>query len=235
VIFFDLDGTLLDDAAATACGLDVLHRRYADRIGRTREDLGEVWQRLLDQYFPLYLSGELSMQAQRRARMRGILENRHSSTPDHELDEIFAIYREGYEGGWVCYPDVVPALSRLSDIPLGVITNGNNIQQRAKLERTGLTRFFTVVVTSEECGVAKPDPRIFVEACRRMGGSVSDAIHIGDGWSADVEGGRAAGVQPIWLRRGACDERVAERGVPVIETLDDLPAVLELARGARPR
>ena len=226
MIFFDLDGTLLDDDVATGFGLDALHAKYAPRMSRTRGELSEVWMRLIDHYFPRYLSGELSMQEQRRARIREILDADSAPVSDDDADAAHGTYLEGYERGWCCFADVVPTLARLSPIPLGVITNGNNQQQRRKLERTGLAPLFTTVVTSDELGIAKPDPRIFAEACRRAGVEPRNAVFIGDNWNADVEGSLAAGLRPIWLRRSPKTTPRARADVATIETLVDLPGLL---------
>jgi putative hydrolase of the HAD superfamily len=227
VIFFDLDNTLLDDDRATAHGLDALHARYALRISRSRADLTAEWMRLIDHYFPRYLSGEMSMQDQRRARIRHIFDADSSPISDVDADEAHRSYIEGYERGWCCFPDVVPTLRRLSQFPFGIITNGNNEQQRKKLERTGLARFFRTVLTSDEFGVAKPNPRIFAEACRRAGVSASKAMFVGDNWGADIEGSRAAGLYPIWIRRGVSKDRVPQTDVATISTLSDLPILID--------
>ena len=227
VIFFDLDGTLLDDNTATAAGLDALHARYADRMKRSRDQLGGAWLQLIEHYFPRYLSGEMSMQEQRRARIRKIFDADDSPISDYDADVAHSVFLDGYEGGWRCFPDVVPALRRLSDFRFGIITNGNDEQQRKKLQRTGLARFFTTVVTSDECGVAKPNPRIFAEACRRGGVSASKAMFVGDNWYADVEGSRSAGMYPIWIRRGAAVPKGPPSKIATIDTLNDLPKLIE--------
>jgi len=65
--------------------------------------------------------------------------------------------------------------------------------QFKKLERTGLTRFFSVILTSGEYGIAKPDPRIFQEACRRAAVAATDAVYVGDDWSLDIVGSLGSG------------------------------------------
>ena len=225
MIFFDLDGTLLDDETAVARGLDALHARYGATIGVEREALGHVWLELLDRYFPRFLAGEMSMDDQRRARMRDLF-HAGKSLDDEQCDAAFAVYLDAYERGWSLYPDVSAALAQLSDHRLGVISNGNNEQQLKKLDCTGLASRFSVVVISGECGFAKPDRRISLEACRRAEVQPRSAIFIGDDWAKDIVGSRDAGLQPIWLRRGRAAAQEILPGVPIIETLKDLAAAL---------
>jgi len=223
VIFFDVDGTLLDDETAIARGLDALHASYGATLGLGRDALGHQWQQSLERHFPRFLAGEISMDEQRRARMRDLF---GSVTTAERCDEAFAVYLDAYENAWAPYDDVHNTLDQLSNRRLGVITNGNNEQQRKKLERTGLAPRFSVVVTSGECGFAKPDRRIFMEACRRADVDPRRASFIGDDWAKDVVGSREAGLQPIWLRREPSAAPPVLPGVRVIETLHELGAVL---------
>jgi len=228
VIFFDLDDTLLDDRLPTARGLDALYQHHGAAFDVPRHELTQIWKDLLDQHFPRYLSGELTMQGQRRARLRAILGDRSDSFSDDDIDTAFSIYTDSYERGVACFPDVVPMLERLArDTRLGVITNGNREQQYKKLERTALGKFFDTVVTPEACGAAKPDPRIFAEACRRAGVAAADAIYVGDNWDIDVVGSRAAGLKAIWINRDTVPHREIPADVSVIETLSDLPALVK--------
>ena len=226
MIFFDIDGTLLDDERAMMRGLDSLHANYGSTIGLAREDLSLVWLQLLDQHFHRFLAGEISMDEQRRARMRALLGNGLGTVDDERCDAAFAVYLDAYERGWAPYADVGDALARLKDRPLGVITNGDHAQQLTKLERTHLASLFSVVITSGGFGAAKPDRRIFEEACRRADVHTTAAIYIGDDWAKDIAGSRAAGLQPIWVRRGRRTPAVASADIPVIDTFAELPAAL---------
>ncbi len=60
------------------------------------------------------------------------------------------------------------------------------------------------IVTSCEIGCAKPDPRIFHAAARRLGVDGSAILHVGDRWELDVVGALAAGCGAA-LYRGLWD------------------------------
>jgi putative hydrolase of the HAD superfamily len=69
-----------------------------------------------------------------------------------------------------------------------------------QLDRAGIGRFFTAVVSSAEAGAAKPDPGVFAVALERLGVEPGRALHIGD-TEADSEGAAAAGLafEPVPL------------------------------------
>ena len=95
------------------------------------------------------------------------------------------------------FDDVLPVLERWSSrYRLVAISNGN-----ADLERVGLARFFAGAISAHEIGFAKPDPRMFHEACRLAGVSHTEVLHIGDDPHLDVIAARKAGLQAAWIRR----------------------------------
>ena len=103
------------------------------------------------------------------------------------------------------YPDAGPALERLRTLgPLVAITNGN-----ADLGRIGLASCFDAVISSEQVGVAKPDPRIFALALERLGLPAADVLHAGDDLRTDVGGALAAGLQAAWVHRDLAGEAPA--------------------------
>lgn len=97
----------------------------------------------------------------------------------------------------VFYEDTLPALQRLARrYPLLALTNGN-----ADVARVGLADLFVGSVSATALGVAKPDARIFHEACRRLHQPVAQVLHVGDDVRLDVMGAQAAGQPAAWVRR----------------------------------
>jgi len=85
---------------------------------------------------------------------------------------------------------------------IAAVTNGIDRIQRARLAAAGIAHRFEVVVTSEGCGFAKPDPRIIHEALDRLGVSAGETAYVGDDAVADGGATRAAGVRFWWIDRG---------------------------------
>ena len=88
-----------------------------------------------------------------------------------------------------------------------MISNSNG-SARTLLEGAGLGDELDFVIDSALVGVEKPDPRIFRLALEQAGVAPHEAVYIGDLYSVDVLGSRAAGLRSILLDpRGYWGER----------------------------
>lgn len=98
-------------------------------------------------------------------------------------------------------PGAVSLLNALQGkVKMGIITNGFTSLQQTRLERTGLSEHFDLLIISEEVGVAKPDRRIFDHALALAGNPErSRVMMVGDNASSDVLGGMNAGLATCWL------------------------------------
>src|SRR4051794_5873307 len=96
------------------------------------------------------------------------------------------------------FPDVVPALGalRAAGVRLVVVSNWD-VSLHEVLARTGLDVLLDGAVASAEVGAAKPDPRPVLRGLEVAGAAPAEAWLVGDTPEADVEGARAAGVEPV--------------------------------------
>jgi putative hydrolase of the HAD superfamily len=225
VIFFDLDETLVDDKAATVAGIVALRRFRPETVDHS--GFLEKWLLLSDTMFQRYLDGVPEYQShayRRRKRIQSIW----PELTDSAADRISADYLAAYESSWTAFDDVLPCLDVLSCHRFGVITNGQTEQQIQKLVQTGLKSRFDVIVVSSEVGAAKPDQRIFAEACRRAGESADQCWHVGDRIDKDPLPAVAAGLHGVWLNR---DLNIpVDPRVPTIRGLTELPELLAKSR-----
>jgi len=95
------------------------------------------------------------------------------------------------------------ALAREAGLRTAVISNSNGTVA-AILDRLGLGPHLDFVIDSSEVGVEKPDPRIFQIALDRAGLRAHEAAYVGDLYSIDVVGARAAGLSAILMDPGGC-------------------------------
>lgn len=87
---------------------------------------------------------------------------------------------------------------RAAGLVVGVVSNSNG-SARALLSGAGLGKALDFVIDSSEVGVEKPDPRIFRLGLERAGVAAGEAVYVGDLYSVDVLGSRAAGLGGILL------------------------------------
>lgn len=223
-IFFDVDETLLNQKRAEAAAAEPFVREYAHVLpeGCTAAAFCGRWRALRERHLPEFLNGSVSYQEHHRRRMRDLFLDGPALT-GREADERYEKFLDGYRRAWRLFDDVLPCLDALSDRVLGVVSNGSSRQQRLKLEQTGILSRFTVVVVSEEVGQGKPDPAIFLAACRQVGRHPEECVYVGDRLAADARASAAVGMRGIWLDRGRSG---SPSGVEVIHSLSDLPAML---------
>ena len=81
---------------------------------------------------------------------------------------------------------------------LAVISN-NFGNTRGWCDEYRLSPLLDVIIDSTVLGIAKPDVRIFEAALSELGVIPNQAIYIGDSYSADMVGGKNAGMWTAWL------------------------------------
>jgi len=222
MIFFDIDGTLLDHDRAVRAAATAFQQQHAEAFPEPPEDFISRWRAVGKKHDDRFVAGEISFQQQRRARLREIFAAKRPLA-DAEADALFAEYLAHYEANWRLYPDAVDCLKDLLPEGIGVISNGGSAQQRRKIEVLGIGSLFAVVVISDDLGVAKPEPGIFAFACREAGRPPSECFYVGDRLQTDAEASSRAGLVGIWLNRKGEN---ADTRVPVISTLKDLAKVV---------
>lgn len=224
MIFFDIDGTMLDHALAERNGALAFHEHFPELFPIPPKEFVTHWRRVSLKHDLRYLDGELTLQGQRRARLQELAELSGHVLDDRVADEMFPVYLKYYEDNWSLFDDVLVCLDQLKDYPLGVISNGHSTQQRYKLERTGIADRFSTAVISGDIETAKPDSQIFLEACRCAAQKLTDCVYIGDRLETDAIGARDAGLRGVWLDRTGFDTK--HPGITNITSLTELPGIL---------
>ncbi|MFK3982331.1 HAD family hydrolase [Micromonospora sp. NPDC050397] len=185
LLLLDLDNTLLDRAGPfRAWG-----QRFLAEIGAPETDID--WLLSIDAD-GLTDRWDVADAIRDRYRLRtpsiDLVESLHDGVVEHtRLDPLIACaLRIADDAGWV---------------PV-VVSNGAVRQQDAIIRRTGLDRYVADWVISEEAGVSKPNPRIFVLAAQRVRMQLRGSWVVGDSPEADIGGAAAVGLPSVWLHRG---------------------------------
>jgi HAD superfamily hydrolase (TIGR01509 family) len=199
-VLFDLDDTLCDYAAARDARLRKAFSLASNGSFQPRDkiDLDQMVADSIsmhphgsDHFEELFARYEIDDPIEARAAMNWYRSNRfHGLRLFPEAGDVFRAARNAVARN-------VPAATR----PIGVVTNGPAEVQRAKIELLSVDRFVDFTIISEEFGVAKPDPRIFVEALRLAGVPSDEAVFVGDSPEFDMLGAREANIPTVWINR----------------------------------
>jgi putative hydrolase of the HAD superfamily len=218
-ISLDLDDTLWPVAPAILGA----ERQLDDWLRRHHADVAAAWPIAALRELREQVSAERPDLAHDYTAQRMLTLERAFATCGFGSEHIDAAYEVYFaaRNRVDCYADALPALAALSArLPLVSVSNGN-----ADLQRIGLHTYFRHRVSARECGVAKPDPAIFLHACAQLGIAPEHVLHVGDDPWLDAIGARAAGLRSAWLNRA--DAAWPEGEAPPDLQLRDLA---ELAR-----
>ena len=146
------------------------------------------------------------------------------------LERMYAVSQEH----WLPEQDAIPCLEALREqgYKLAIVSNaGDDADVQLLVDKNDLRQYFECGLTSAECGIRKPNPRIFDIALERLNISPQDAVMVGDKLGADILGARNAGIYSIWVTRRADipanrDHEDTIKPDVSINSLQELPALL---------
>lgn len=219
-ITIDLDDTLWPVQPAIEAAENRLHAwlsAHCPGVARVHsvESMRASRQRIAQ--FETHISHDLT-EVRRRSLHRIIVGE--GSYPDVYVERAMAEFLE-HRNNVELFPDALPFLKRAREsYPLVSVSNGN-----ADLQRIGLADFFVGHVCARDVGAAKPDERVFREACQRLALDPERVLHIGDHPVQDILGAARVGMRTVWVNRTGApweQETPADREVASLEGVLDL-------------
>lgn len=218
-VLFDLDDTLFDFQAAE-------HRA----IRNTFADLGlEPTDSLISRYSEINLSrwklleqGVLTRKEVINSRFEILFSELGKNILPEDANKVYWDYlSQGYD-----YIDGAEELliKIYKKYDLYAVSNGSTVVQKRRIRGTGVDRFFKDIFISEIIGYDKPSIEFFNACFSKIDGfKKEEAIIIGDSLSADIKGGKNAGVKTCWFNpRGKEGEADF-----IIRSLKEIPNLLE--------
>ena len=103
----------------------------------------------------------------------------------------------------ILYADTKSVLSTLYNkgYKLGIVAN-QLLGTQKRLEKWQILKYFDVVVSSAEEGIAKPDLQIFRTALQKADCKPHNAVMIGDRLDNDIVPANKLGLKTIWVKQG---------------------------------
>ena len=218
-VVFDAYGTLLDVHGAM--------QRHADLLPPDWERISQEWRTKQLEYSWVHT---LTGPGQHRDFWRitqdslAFVAARHRITEPAVLDALLAAYRV-----LPAYGDAVATLTALRDrgIKTAILSNGEPGMLRDAVEAAGLAGLLDAVLSIEDVGVFKPDPRVYGLAEKALGLSFAQMGFVSsNAW--DAQAAVVTGFRVFWCNRsGQPGEYGLEASATVMSGLADLPALLD--------
>ena len=198
-IFFDLDRTLWDFDAAAEVAFERIYEKYnLKSLGiPNAHEFYEVYHPLNERLWELYREDKITKDYLNRIRFEQPLA--HYGIHNADLADCLS---EDYVYWSPRIVRLVPGTMELLDYlkpkyHLHLITNGFQEVQHTKLSGSGLEPYFETLTVSEEVGVKKPNPEIFLYALNKAHATAEESLMIGDEMAVDINGARAAGMDQL--------------------------------------
>ncbi len=124
------------------------------------------------------------------------------------------------------FPEVKPALGKLAEFKLAILSNGSPKMLAAAVESAGLKDVFADVISADEVKIYKSSPRVYGLISQHLGVADSATAFVSSNFW-DIAGAKSYGFWTCWLNR--CNVPEDELGVRpdvTVERLDRLNGVL---------
>ena len=221
-VLMDIDDTLLDFGK---CAEQAMRIGFAERGFPFDDSTYAVFTRINDVLWQQIERGELTTQQLFEFRWNRIFEALGIEADGAAFEQRFLD---------LLYETVIP-VDGAAEICrylkgkyiLCAASNAFHDQQLNRLKMAGLLPFFDHVFVSESLGYRKPETAFF-DACRAFlpGVAADECVMIGDSLTADISGGKAAGMKTIWYnhtRRPVPEHCEADQ---IVESLPELKNLL---------
>ncbi len=191
-VLFDLDNTLVDfvrfKREATKAALKAMKKAGL----KTDKD----WEHLLRIYWKAGIDGNTAFST--------FLRQEIGKVDPELLKAAIRAYLKKKEEVVKPYPNVIPTLKALKDkgLKLGIVTDAPRAKARRRLEMMGIKKYFDVIVTVDDTGMEKPNPKPFRKALDKLRVPASEVLFVGDIPLRDVKGASEVGMNTALAKYG---------------------------------
>ena len=194
VALFDLDSTLFDSALSEELALKASLEHYS--VSFTDEVLS-IYKVINTQLWRDFEQNAIELDQLRIKRFTRLCQELNFAIQPSDLADLYE-HNLGKFGK--LYTGAAELLIQTRKTArTGLITNGLESVQKARLEHFNLYQYFEVILISGECGLAKPDPAIFQSALDLLDHKRKDSVlMIGDSLSSDIAGANNFGIDSCW-------------------------------------
>ena len=196
-IFFDLDHTLWDFDKNSMLAFKRVFKKF--KITIEFHAFLKIYEPINVEYWKKYREDKVSKENLRRGRLIDSFNFFDLIYTTEKIDEIADAYIQELPFDNHLFEGALEILDYLIlKYKLHIITNGFEEVQHKKLKNSGIDHYFSTVTTSEEVGLKKPNPKVFLTALNKANSLPTQSVMIGDSLEADILGANNIGMQTIF-------------------------------------
>lgn len=189
-VLFDLDNTLYDYEPAHRQALLAVREKANSLLGISGEDFDKFFLEARSQVKKNL--GNLAGSHSRLLYFQRLIEMTGLKTQILQTLDLEQTYWRTFLVNAKLFDNVIDFIKELKihDIPLAIVTDLTAQIQFRKLVYFQLTDYFDCVVTSEEVGKDKPEPKMFQTAIDKLDLEHGSIWMIGDNYQKDIKGAK---------------------------------------------
>ena len=195
-LLWDIDGTILNFELAERAAIRSLFERF--KLGDCSDEMLMYYSQINKRYWQLMESGKIKKDKMLVERFIEFFSNKGINA------DIAAEFNKEYQ---IALCDTIVFNDDAIDIikhqkktcKIIIVTNGTEVVQEKKLERSGLNDIVDNVFISELVGFEKPNIKFFEKVILEVGiKDLKEALIIGDSLTSDIQGGHNIGIDTCW-------------------------------------
>lgn len=199
-IYFDLDRTLWDiDANSEKTLCKLMLKYFPEKITDLKKFIS-VFYPTNEKLWVLYRKGLIKKEVLRIKRFTESFKQ-IGITDEHKITKIGEEYisTSPYQTG--LFPHTLETLEYLQQkgYKLYLLTNGFKEVQTIKITHSGIDKFITKMITSDDAGYQKPHKKIFEYALKTVNAKKHESIMVGDDLNTDIAGANKFGMDSIYF------------------------------------
>uniref|UniRef100_A0A8D0BUW9 N-acetylneuraminic acid phosphatase n=1 Tax=Salvator merianae TaxID=96440 RepID=A0A8D0BUW9_SALMN len=235
-VFFDLDNTLIDTAAAGRRAIEevisVLQSKHHCDESEAHMICDKVQAKLLKE---CHDPSKMCITDFRIQHWEEAIQEIKGGAADRDLaTECYFLWKNTRLKHLTLAEETQQMLSELRKIVrLLLLTNGDTQTQREKIESCACQPYFDAIVVGGEQEEEKPASSIFLHCCELLGVQPEDCVMVGDSLDTDIQGGLNAGLKAtVWINKTVTPKEISPVPHYILSSVLDLPRLLQNEGGA---
>ena len=204
-VLFDLDDTLIDFSGNTVAAWRDASVRAAERLpGLDPQRLFEAIEQTREWYWSdadRHTEGRRDLRVASAEIVRLAMGGLGVRPPPELPRQVADYYRDLRDGGQSLVRGAIEVLERYraEGRPMALVTNGSTSDQRGKIDRFALERYFDHIQIEGEFGVGKPHEPVYRATLDALGVAAEEAWFVGDNLEWDVAAPQRLGMRAAWV------------------------------------